>query len=250
MKLKLIRNATMKINYNGKTILTDPMFSKKGSIRTFAGISPNPTVEMPLSIEEVLKDVDTVLVSHNHPDHLDEKAIETLPKEIKVFCQPVDEITIKENGFDNVTAVDNSVKFEGIEIIRVGGQHGKGEILSKMGQVSGFVLKAEKEPTVYWVGDSIWCSEIEKTIKTYKPDIIITHSGGATIPGFPPILMDVNDTIKVLTESSDAKVIAIHMEALDHCPVTRDKLLKEVTQTDISVDRLIIPKDGETILLA
>jgi len=46
-----------------------------------------------------------------------------------------------------------------------------------MGNVSGFVLQADGEPTVYWVGDSIWCEHVEKAIKTFQPEIVIIHSG-------------------------------------------------------------------------
>jgi hypothetical protein len=57
-----------------------------------------------------------------------------------------------------------------------------GEILAQMGEVSGFVLQAENEPTLYIVGDSIW--DWVNAITTFKPEIIVTNSGGAIIPGF------------------------------------------------------------------
>jgi hypothetical protein len=40
----------------------------------------------------------------------------------------------------------------------------KWEILAQMGEVSGFVLQAENEPTLYIVGDSIWVEEVENAI--------------------------------------------------------------------------------------
>jgi len=47
MKIQLIRNATMKLTYAGKTILTDPMLSAKNAYDPFAGVARNPTVELP-----------------------------------------------------------------------------------------------------------------------------------------------------------------------------------------------------------
>jgi hypothetical protein len=47
------------------------------------------------------------------------------------------------------------------------------EILAQMGEVSGFVLQAENEPTLYIVGDSIWVEEVENAITTFKPEIIV-----------------------------------------------------------------------------
>ena len=54
MKIQLIRNATMKLTYAGRTILTDPMLSPKGDFKAFAGIARNPTIELPFQKEEIV----------------------------------------------------------------------------------------------------------------------------------------------------------------------------------------------------
>jgi len=249
MKIQLVRNATMKINYAGKTILADPMLSKKGEIQSFAGIAPNPTIELPISVGEIINGINAVLVSHTHPDHFDKAAIDALSKQLPVFCQKPDENMLKENGFQNITVVEKQAIWENITITKTGGKHGSGEILQMMGEVSGFVLQAAGEPTVYWVGDAIWGEEVELAIKTHNPDIIVTHSGGAVIPGFPAILMDAAETLTVLKSAPNAKVVAIHMEALDHCTVTRNSLRELANSTGIKNKRLIIPHDGETVTI-
>lgn len=249
MKIQLIRNATMKINYAGKTILTDPMLSEKYSIRSFAGISKNPTVDLPFDAQKVIENVDCVLISHTHPDHFDQKAVELLNKDIDIFCQPANESELINYGFSYVTSIENTFVWNKITFIKTNGKHGSGAILEKMGIVSGFVLQSENEPTVYWVGDSVLCDDVENTIKKYKPDIIITHSGGAVIPGFNPILMDDKETLALYNFNHDAKIIAIHTESLDHCTITRDKILQSAINMNIDLSKLIIPKDGEIISL-
>ena len=247
MKIQLIRNATMKLTYAGRTILTDPMLSPKDAIEPFAGIARNPTIELPLPIEEIIKGVEGVIVSHIHQDHYDKTAGTALPKEIPVFCQPGDKEKMAEEGFENIMPVEASHTWEGIILTRTGGKHGSGKILEFMGNVSGFVLQAHGEPTVYWVGDSIWCDDVENAIKTFAPDIIITHSGGATIPGHDPIIMDDGQTLMTINAAQKAVVVAIHMEALDHCGVTRGALREMADKADISTSQLMIPKDGEII---
>ncbi|MBU1109217.1 MAG: MBL fold metallo-hydrolase [Candidatus Riflebacteria bacterium] len=245
--IQLIRNATMKITYAGTTFLTDPMFSAKGAFRPFAGIASNPTVDLSVSVNDIMPGVESIIVSHMHPDHFDETASKEISKEIPIFCSPVDESQIVKEGFLNVVPIENSQILHGITITRVGGKHGKGKILEYMGEVSGFVFQAAGKPTVYWVGDSIWCEEVEAAIKLYKPDVIITHSGGATIPGHEPIVMDAEQTLVTATSAPNAKIVAIHMEALDHCMVKRTMLRQLADEAKIPSSRMFIPEDGGII---
>lgn len=250
VKVQLIRNATMKLTYGGKTFLTDPMLSQKGEIRSFAGIASNPTVELPIASADILSGIDAVLVSHLHPDHyhrVSEQAV-LLPKPL--FCQPADSAAISKDGFNKVIPVDSTVEWEKITITRVGGKHGSDAILEKMGEVSGFVFQAENLPTVYWAGDTVWCDEVAATIKKFKPQIIITHSGGATIPGFAPILMNAQQTIETALGAPESTIVAIHLEALDHCTVGRKELRIAATAAGIDPARLLIPQDGETVIFA
>ncbi|MBF0406243.1 MAG: MBL fold metallo-hydrolase [Candidatus Riflebacteria bacterium] len=245
--IQLIRNATMKIVYAGRTFLTDPMFSAKSSFQPFAGIASNPTEDLPFVVEEILTDVECVIVSHLHPDHFDKPAIQAISKNIPVFCQSGDESQIEKEGFQKVFPIKNSQTWSGITITRIGGKHGKGKILEYMGKVSGFIFQAKGEPTVYWVGDSIWCEEVEEAVKKFSPDIIITHSGGATIPGHEAIIMDGEQTLKTVRSSSKAGVIAIHMESLDHCTVSRSTLRQMSDNAGISPSGLRIPGNGSII---
>ena len=247
MKIQLIRNATMKITYAGQTILTDPMLCPRHGLRSFAGIEENPIVDLPMDMEEILAGITGIIVSHTHSDHYEKTAEEVLPKGIPLFCQPGDESQIRKAGFQNVLPVASSCSWEGITLARTGGKHGSGKILERMGEVSGFVLQAQGEPTVYWAGDTIWCEETEHAVKTYQPDIIITHSGGATLPGFDPIIMDAAQTLKAFRASAKSVVVAVHMESLDHCPVRREDLRQEGNQAGMDSSRLLIPQDGETI---
>lgn len=250
--VELVRNATLLIEYNGKKILVDPMLSPKGAIDSWAGIQRNPTIELKMPVEDVVKNVDLVLVTHSHPDHFDKVASESLNKSIELMIQPADKDYFKKEGFNNAAVVDDNKLWKGITIYRVDGQHGTGEVLKMMGKTSGFILKAKNQPTVYIVGDALWTDAIKKNIKKFKPDYIIVNSGGALIKGFEnsPIIMNEAQTMALIGASGKAKVIAVHMDALDHCRTTRSSLRKKAAQFNISKDKLIIPEDAEVITLS
>jgi len=249
--IQLVRSATLLINYAGQRILVDPMFFPKGAFDPLAGRERNPMVELPMSVEDIIKDIDLVLVTHTHPDHFDPIASEALSKTIKLINQPADREFFQNAGFTNAETVHDHTVWNGIHIYRTGGHHGSGEILKQMGTVSGFVLKAENEPAIYIVGDSIWVDEVEQAIQHFQPDVIVVNSGGAAFPGYEatPILMTEEQVVAVLNASGHAKVIAVHMEALDHCRTTRATLRQTVEASDIRKERLIIPQDGEQVTL-
>jgi L-ascorbate metabolism protein UlaG (beta-lactamase superfamily) len=237
----------MMLSYGGSVILTDPMLSDKGAMEPFAGKERNPTVDLPLSAEEL--EADFVLTTHAHPDHFDPAAA-VLLKDLPVLAPAHDRKAFEDMGLENLTPVGERTDYRGISIMRVGGRHGSGPILEHMGEVSGYILEAEGEPTVYWVGDSIWCDAVAEAIERQRPDIIITHSGGALIPGFDDrILMDEAGTLKAAEAAPSARIVAIHMEALDHCSVTRKGLREAAEAVGIHRDRLIIPADGDILEL-
>lgn len=249
--IQLVRNATLILEYAGQKILVDPMLSPKGTIESWGGIDRNPTVELKLPVSEITKGLDLVMVTHSHADHFDEAASKILVKYVQLINQPADSEFFKKEGFVNAETLDNSRIWNNISIHRIEAQHGTGEILKMMGKTSGFVLKAKNQPTVYIVGDAIWTDGVKKTIKKFKPDYIIVNSGGAVISGFEktPILMDEEQTMALIGESGKAKVIAVHMNALDHCRTTRESLRQEAESLNIGADKLIIPQDGEVITL-
>jgi L-ascorbate metabolism protein UlaG (beta-lactamase superfamily) len=248
MKMQLIRNATMRLNFGSVHILTDPLFAEKHTLRSFAGRSRNPLVELPMSPAEVLAGVDMVLLSHLHSDHFDPRAQEVLRKDIDVCCQPQDEAKLKTLGFLQVHPVDEAITLKGVQIIRTEAQHGRGSVLDEMGPASGYVIIAAQEPTVYWIGDSILHEKVPRTIDRFKPDVIITHSSGAVWgKDRELIVMDAAQTLQVCAYATASQIVAVHMDSLDHGTVSRDDLNLRRNQSGVSSDRLIIPKDGEAL---
>ncbi len=117
----------------------------------------------------------------------------------------------------------------------------------RMGHVSGFVIEYKKEK-VYIAGDTIWCTEVEQALTTYKPNYTIVNAGAAQFDQGDPITMTADDVLKVCQKLPSTKVIAVHMETINHCDLTRDQLQK-VLATNRIQKQCLIPKDGEWITL-
>jgi len=249
MKLRLLRNATLKLEILGKTILIDPFFAPKGSLPSFTGRAPNPLVELPASPEAILDGVELVIVSHLHPDHFDPVAQSLVPKHLPLICQPGDEDKIRSYGFSDVTPLADTINWHGIRLQRREGSHGLGPVVQKMGSVMGFSITAKDEPTVYWAGDTVLYPAIETIIATAKPEIIVIHSCGARWDG-DLITMDAAEAVTTCRLAPHAIVVATHMDSLDHATVSRDELRRYSTEQGVSPQQLLIPGDGETLQLA
>lgn len=253
--VKLIRNATLKFDYAGKTILVDPMLSEKGELMSVLGVNKNPTVHLTMPVDSVIAGVDFVLTTHSHFDHFDKAASTALKNNVLMYIQPDDSVAFQNQyGYNNTKVIADSISTDGITIIRTSGVHGREELQVKMGQVSGYILKADNNPTVYVVGDCLYTDEILDNIKKYNADWVILNSGGAIVPvlstEFGPILMNEKDVVALIQDSpAKCRFIAVHMEAVDHAQTTRSILRNEAIKTGIPNDRLLIPDDGETIEL-
>ena len=246
MDFQLIRHATLKIQYNGHTILVDPMLSTKGSLEPVtqaANEERNPLVNLPIKVEEVLEGVQAIMVTHLHRDHLDGAAIQLLPKELVVFCQPEDEPKLLEHGFTNILKVDTFLDWNGIRISRTGGSHGTGEMAKAMGPVSGFVLAADSEDPIYIAGDTVWCDETEEAVSTFKPKVIILNGGEAQFLTGDPITMGIKDIEKVWALIDESKIIVVHMESWNHCLLKRSTLKEFMRRNELK--NVFVPYDGE-----
>lgn len=258
VQIQQIRNATLKIEYAGKTFLVDPLLAVKSAYPGFEGTYNahlrNPLVELPMPAAEVMQGVDAVIVTHTHLDHWDGGEHSVVPKDIPLFVQhQADAELIRGQGFSDVRVVDGSVVFEGVRLTRTGGQHGTDEmyavdeLVASLGQAMGVVFQAEGADTVYLVGDTIWRGEVEQALAAFKPDVVVLNTGEARLLGFTgSIIMSKDDVLRAYQATEDAAIVTTHMDAINHMTLSREMLREYVEQNGLG-DRVLVPADGETM---
>ncbi|MBC3776532.1 MBL fold metallo-hydrolase [Pseudomonas sp. SWRI99] len=255
LNLQQVRNATVKITYGDTTFLIDPMLAKKGTYpgfeNTYRSNLRNPLVDLTESPEQVIAGVDAVIVTHTHLDHWDDAAQKALPKDIPLFAQHEEDAQlIRSQGFKNVHVLTSEAEFGGVKITKTGGQHGTDEMyavpaLAKpLGEAMGVVFQAPGYKTLYLAGDTVWRKEVDQAIEKFHPQVIVLNAGKAKMSGYEgSIIMGEEDVLRATQVAKDAKIVAVHMDAINHMSLTRDQLRSYVQKHGIE-SRVDIPADG------
>ncbi|WP_395377314.1 MBL fold metallo-hydrolase [Marinicella sp. W31] len=100
-----VGHATVLVQYQGINFLTDPHFSQRAAPVSFAG--PKRLVPPAINLQ-ALPEIDFVLISHNHYDHLDSATVEALGNQTHWYVPLGLAAWLEKRGIasDNITELD------------------------------------------------------------------------------------------------------------------------------------------------
>jgi L-ascorbate metabolism protein UlaG (beta-lactamase superfamily) len=252
MKLHHLRNATLVIETEKHVILIDPMLGKRKTIPPFTLFrykpKRNPLTALPKNSREILSKVTICLITHLHSDHLDKAGEVFLKrKSIPVICSAKDEKRLTQRGLTVLQTLDywQPQDFLDGKITGIPALHGYGFVAKLMGNVMGFFIELEDEKSVYISSDTIFTNDVQKVLTELKPDIATIACGTARLDFGQPLLMRMDDILK-FTKLAPGKVFANHLEALNHCPTTREELKQTLIENNL-LSKTIVPNDGECV---
>jgi L-ascorbate metabolism protein UlaG (beta-lactamase superfamily) len=119
-------HATLLMNFLGVRVITDPsLFERVGfAVDSIFTVGPKRVSAPPLAPSQ-LQDVQLILITHAHMDHLDVPSLKALPKNATVVaCEKCSRI-IKPLGFSDVRELKwgESTEFDGLKITAMGARH-------------------------------------------------------------------------------------------------------------------------------
>jgi len=247
MKIRQLRNATLLLTIADQHLLVDPMLSDPGAMPGFkmfgGGRRRNPLVPLPKEAQACLDETTAVLVTHEHPDHFDKPAVEWVrQRDLTVWAHDVDAPSLRKKGL-NVRELDTHALGMSVEVIPTA--HGRGPLGWLMGPVCGYFLAHPMEPSIYLTGDSVLTPNVLEALERLRPDVVVAPAGAANFGVGPDILFSVDEVV-TLVRHAPYDVVFNHLEAVDHCPTTRQGLRARMDAEGLG-DRAHIPKDGEEL---
>ena len=237
------------------------MLGAKGSLPPFSYIrfksQKNPLVDLPSNAHSILDLVTNCLITHSqkfgikalqHTDHLDIAGEDFLRlKNTPIATIARDAKVLKKYGLFIQTELEywKPQSFLGGEIIAIPAQHGHSWVHHLMANGAGYILRLPNEPSIYISGDTVLTPYAKRALKEFIPDITVLASGAARLDISEPILMSMDELIQFV-RIAPGKVVANHLEALNHCPTTRKQLKKELEINGLQ-SKVYIPDNGDVM---
>ena len=223
MRVTYLGTASVLLEYGGLRIITDPVLDAPGSTYSFgpsyapkSWFSSSRDYEAPVSVEE-LGAIDVALVSHDHhADNLDDTGRALLTDVGTVVTNPRAAKRLGAIGLEP----GESTTVGAVTITGVPARHGP-RFTPQVKQVTGFLLAAEGEPTVWISGDTVLTPELRAALPTLRADVAIIHCGGVTFPGAPifgrmVFTFDAEHVVEAIELLQPRVVLPVHRNGWSH----------------------------------
>jgi L-ascorbate metabolism protein UlaG (beta-lactamase superfamily) len=148
MKASYIGHASLLLEIDGVTFLTDPVLRKR--VAHLKRQHPLP----------LMPDPDVILLSHHHMDHMDFPSLRRLGHDKTIIAAPGTSDVLRRKGFSSVIdlAPGERMAVEGLEVQATKAVHEGSRHKSWPVESVGFLLKGSKQ--VYFAGDTDLFPEI------------------------------------------------------------------------------------------
>jgi len=244
--LTYIGGPTALLEFAGMRFITDPTFDAPQNY-VEAGSTELVKTAGPAIARTDLPPIDVVLLSHHsHKDNLDYEGLELIATGIPTLSTP-DAASDLFGG--SVVGLDSWETYEigRVTVTALPALHGPPGSERQVGEVTGFMLEAEGEPTIYISGDNASLPLVEQIAGRFPiVDIALISAGAARVPSINSALtLTSSDALRAAIMLGARRVVGLHTEDWAHFSESRDEL--ETAFADAGL--LVATPRGETVEL-
>jgi L-ascorbate metabolism protein UlaG (beta-lactamase superfamily) len=240
-------HSTHLLAVNGLRLLTDPWFHDPA----FGALAHEVP---PAVLPSELGRLDVVLVTHDHADHADTRAMDQMDKRAKVIVATAElAARIRHLGYREVTVLaawEEAILADGVTVTAVPGLHDIYEI--------GFVVKGGGI-SMYFAGDTRLHPDIPAIAERFAPDVSILPCDGTRLAGGALHVMTPEDAVVAARALKSRLVVPSHAEAVFSDPIAGHLLASTVARARFAFAeamgralpgvRCVVPGPGELVPL-
>jgi len=246
-------HSTLLMNIEGRIILTDPVFSESASPFSFIG-AKRFDYSNQFDLDE-LPDLDAIIISHDHYDHLDYETIMRINSKTKKFYVPLGVAAhlihwgIEEEKIVEMDWWDEAIDETDMKFVATPSRHFSGRAGFDKDRTlwCSWVIKTDSS-SIYFSGDSGYGDHFKQIGEKYGPFDFTMLECGQYNEGWPYIHMMPEETVLANIDLKGESMLAIHWGKFNlslHSwtePIERAK--KEAVKRNV---QLVSPLPGEIV---
>jgi len=243
-----VGHSTFLIQMNGINILTDPVWARRMGLEKRLTEPGIPLAELP--------EIDVVVISHGHYDHLDFPTLKKLKGNPQYFVPAGLKSLFNRKGYQKVRELNwwESVEHRGITIHFVPAQHWTRRSLTDINTShwGGWIFSTTCE-TFYFVGDTGYFSGFKQIAERFNNIDTVFMPIGAFEPEWfmAPAHISPEDSVKAFIELKAKNFVPMHYGtyrlADDTGPEALERLLSEWDKQQLPKEQLKVLLLGETV---
>lgn len=250
LRATFINHSTVLLQHNGINVLTDPIWSQRASPVSWIG----PRRHRDPGVRKVdLPEIDTVLLSHNHYDHLDLPTLRWLHRRgHSVFIVPLGVAELlRAQRIEPVYELDwGESHSTGSTIIHsVPAVHFSGRGLTDRNKTlwCGYVIESANGP-IYFAGDTAFGEHFAQIREHFGPPRLAFLPIGAYLPRWfmSPVHMSPDEALQAHKIVGSRTAIAIHHGTFQLADEAIDKAKHEIVSHP-HPDSFLVLNNGESV---
>ncbi|MED4226399.1 MBL fold metallo-hydrolase [Neobacillus cucumis] len=243
-----IGHSTFLIQINGVNIITDPVWAKR------MGLQKRLT-EPGIAIAD-LPEIDIVVISHGHYDHLDFPTLKKLKGTPHYFVPAGLKSLFIKKGYQKVSELNwwETTDYNGITLHFVPAQHWTRRTLNDMNTShwGGWIFQTKHE-TLYFVGDTGYFNGFKQISERFEIDTVFMPIGAYEPEWFMAVShISPEDSVKAFLELKAKTFVPMHYGAYrladDTGPEALERLYHTWEKEELPKEQLKILLLGETVL--